>query len=124
VVQLAKNHDGNARVVGEAEESPEEGALLLLEVLAQKGPAMFGGLRRAGEAAKQRVLDPPPLQPGESVLWEAQDKRTRFTIKRLDNGRFVLTVQKRLDALDEPERGISKAEVREIVERMISLAQL
>jgi hypothetical protein len=82
------------------------------------------GLSPAGEAAKARVLAPPPLEPNEHVLWEADDHRKRLTFTVRGPDQFVLTVLGRIDTFGEDEKPLTKGEVREIVERIVFLAGL
>jgi hypothetical protein len=82
------------------------------------------GLSSVGEAAKARVLAPPPLEPNEHLLWEAADHRKQLTFKVLGPDQFSMTVKTRLDALGAEERPLTKMDVREIVERIVFLAGL
>jgi hypothetical protein len=82
------------------------------------------GLGSVGEAAKARVLAPPPLEPNEHVLWEADDHRKRLTFKVRGPDQFAMVVTTRIDALGVDEPPLTKGQVREIVERIIFLAGL
>ena len=75
------------------------------------------------QRAVERVLAPPQLEPGEHVLWERPPNK-RLTFRVLGEDEFQLNLQTRLDAVLQPEPYLTKDQVREIVNRIISLAKL
>jgi len=76
--------------------------------------------------AVERVSAPPELESNEHVLWEhppgAPNKRLTFQVHGENN--FGLKIYTRLDAVGDIEPGLTRAQLREIIARIVSLAKL
>jgi hypothetical protein len=73
---------------------------------------------------RRRGLEPPPLEPGEHVLWENEQRNKRFTFKVKSDNEFSLRIDTRMDAIGKDDPWLTKTQVRAIVEKIIALAKL